>query len=53
MELEERIMEEINGYRRILLYVNLYDSNEHRDSLENQVYERIRELAVFETLIEN
>jgi len=53
MELEERIMEEINGYRRILLYVNLYDSKEHRDSLENQVYERIRELAVFETLIEN
>ena len=46
-------MDEINGFRRILLYVNLYDSDEERDSMENRVYNSIKNLAVFEELIEN
>ena len=52
LELRDRIMEEINGYRRILLYVNLYDE-EIRDSLENKIYNRIKDLVIFEDLIEN
>ena len=52
-ELNDRIMDEINGFRRILLYVNLYDSDEERDSMENRVYNSIKNLAVFEELIEN
>lgn len=53
LELRDRIMEEINGYRRILLYVNLYDSEEERDRLENKIYNRIKDLVIFEDLIEN
>ncbi len=53
LELRDRIMEEINGYRRILLYVNLYDDKEIRDSLENKIYNRIKDLMIFEELIEN
>ena len=34
LELNDRIMEEINGFRRVLLYVNLYDSDAVRDSME-------------------
>ena len=52
-ELNDRIMDEINGFRRVLLYVNLYDSDEERDSMENRVYNSIKNLAVFEELIEN
>ena len=53
LELNDRIMEEINGFRRVLLYVNLYDSDAVRDSMENRVYNSIKDLAVFEELIEN
>ena len=53
LELNDRIMEEINGFRRVLLYVNLYDSDAVRDSMENRVYNSIKDLAVFGELIEN
>ena len=52
LELQDRIMEEINGYRRILLYVNLYDDEAQRDSLENKIYNRIKDLVIFDELIE-
>ena len=53
-ELNDRIMDEINGFRRVLLYVNLYDSDEERDEVwKNRVYNSIKNLAVFEELIEN
>jgi len=52
IELRDRIMEEINGYRRILLYVNLYDNNAQRDSLENKIYNRIKDLVIFDDIIE-
>ena len=52
-ELYDRIMEELNGYRRVLLYVNLYDTDEQRDSLENRVFASMKDLAVFDSLLEN
>ena len=52
-ELNDRIMDEINGFRRVLLYVNLYDTDEQRDSMENRVYNSIKNLVVFEDLIED
>ena len=52
-ELYDRIMEELNGYRRVLLYVNLYDTDEERDSLENRVYASMKGLAIFDRLLED
>ena len=52
LELRSRIMDEINGYRRILLYVNLYDNEAQRDSLENKIYNRIKDLVIFDDMIE-
>ena len=52
LELRDRIMEEINGYRRILLYVNLYDNDAQRDSLENKIYNNIKDLVIFDEMIE-
>ena len=53
LELRDRIMEEINGYRKILLYVNLYDNETQRDSLENKIYNRIKDLVIFNDMIES
>ncbi len=53
IQLEDRIMDEVNGFRRILLYVNLYDDQTQRDSMEQRVYGAIKELALFNELIEN
>ncbi len=52
-ELYDRIMEELNGYRRVLLYVNLYDTDEERDRLENRVYTSMKSLAIFDRLLED
>ena len=52
-ELYNQIMEELNGYRRVLLYVNLFDTDEYRDSLENRVFVSMKGLAVFDSLLEN
>ena len=52
-ELYNQIMEELNGYRRVLLYVNLFDTDEYRDSLENRVFVSMEGLAVFDSLLEN
>jgi len=52
-ELYNQIMEELNGYRRVLLYVNLYDTDEYRDSIENRVFVSMKGLAVFDSLLEN
>ena len=34
LELEERIMDEVNGYRRILFYTNLYDDKDREEFLK-------------------
>ena len=52
LELRDRIMDEINGYRRILLFVNLYDDDAQRDSLENKIYNSIKDLVIFDEMME-
>ena len=52
-QLEDRIMDEINGYRKVMLYVNLYDTPEELEKLEQRVYKSMKNLAVFDGLIEN
>jgi hypothetical protein len=51
IELEERIMDEINGYRRILFFTNLYDNNERKEILEEKIYNSIKGLEIFENII--
>jgi hypothetical protein len=52
LQLRNRIMDEVNGFRRILLYVNLYDNEAQRDSLENKIYNRIKDLVIFDDMVE-
>lgn len=52
-QLEDRIMDEINGYRKVMLYVNLYDSKEELEQLERRIFNSIKDLAGFEELLEN
>ncbi len=52
-ELNDRIMDEVNGYRNVLLYVNLYGTEEQRDSLEKRIYTSLKQLSLFEEIIEN
>jgi len=51
IELEERIMDEVNGYRRILFYTNIYDDKDRGEILEERIYNSIKDLEVFENLI--
>ena len=51
IELEERIMDEVNGYRRILFYTNLYDNKGREELLEEKIYNSIKDLEVFQNLI--
>ena len=51
IELEERIMDEVNGYRRILFYTNLYDNEGREELLEERIYNSIKDLEVFQNLI--
>ena len=53
LQLGDRIMQEINGYRRIMLYVNLYDSEEQLEQLERRIFNSIKDLEGFEALLEN
>jgi hypothetical protein len=51
LELEERIMDEVNGYRRILFYTNIYDDKDRGEILEERIYNSIKDLEIFENLI--
>ena len=51
LELEERIMDEVNGYRRILVYTNIYDDKDRGEILEERIYNSIKDLEIFENLI--
>ena len=44
-------MDEVNGYRRILFYTNLYDNKGREELLEEKIYNSIKDLAVFQNLI--
>ena len=53
LELEDRIMEEVNAYRELLLFVNRYDETEQREKLEQRIYASMKDLALFKDIIEN
>ena len=47
---EEIIMDEVNGYRRLMLYVSLHETDAYRDSMEKRVFVAIEPLAMFDSL---
>ena len=44
-------MDEVNGYRRILFYTNIYDDKDRGKILEERIYNSIKDLEIFENLI--
>ena len=44
-------MDEVNGYRRILFYTNIYDDKDRGEILEERIYNSIKDLEIFENLI--
>ena len=53
LELEDRIMDEVNAYRELLLFVNRYDATEEREKLEQRIYASMKDLTLFKDIIEN
>ena len=53
LELEDRIMDEVNAYRELLLFVNRYDATEQREKLEQRIYASMKDLTLFKDIIEN
>ena len=47
---EEIIMDEVNGYRRLMLYVSLHETDAYRDRMEKRVFVAIEPLAMFDSL---
>lgn len=47
---EDIIMNEVNGYRRLMLYVSLYEDDEYRVSMENRIFNAIKPLAMFDEM---
>ena len=52
-QLEDRIVDEIKGYRTLLLYVNLYDSPEALEKREQQMYSSMKDLTLFQEIIDD
>lgn len=52
-ELEDRIMEEVNGYRELLAFVIRYDQPEQREKLENRIYKSMKSLEMFKEIIDD
>ena len=49
---EEIIMDEVNGYRRLMLYVSLHETDAYRDSMEKRVFIAIEPLAMFDSMFD-
>ena len=47
---EEIIMDEVNGYRRLMLYVSLHETDAYRDNMEKRIFIAIEPLAMFDSL---
>ena len=47
---EKIIMDEVNGYRRLMLYVSLHETDAYRDRMEKRVFVAIEPLAMFDSL---
>jgi len=50
---EEIIMDEVNGYRRLMLYVSLHETDAYIDSMEKRVFIAIEPLAMFHTMFDD
>lgn len=50
-QIGDRVMDEVNGFRKLLLYVSLYDDQQKKDVFEKRVYNSIKQLVVFDSLI--
>lgn len=49
---EEIIMDEVNGYRKLMLYINLYDNESYRDSIEMRMLSIIKPLKIFYNILD-
>ncbi len=49
---EEIIMDEVNGYRKLMLYINLYDDESYRDTIERRMLSIIKPLKIFDDMLE-
>ena len=47
----DRIIEEIDGYRKLMLFASLYDDEAYQNALEARIFKAIRPLEAFEQLI--
>ena len=47
---EEIIMDEVNGYRRLMLYVSLHETDVYRDNMEKRIFIAIEPLAMFDSM---
>ena len=47
---EEIIMDEVNGYRRLMLYVSLHETDAYRDNMEKRIFIAIEPLAMFDSM---
>jgi hypothetical protein len=43
-------MDEVNGYRRLMLYVSLHETDAYRDNMEKRIFIAIEPLAMFNSL---
>jgi hypothetical protein len=50
---EEIIMDEVNGYRKLMLFVSLYDDDIYRDKMEKRIFRAIEPLEIFNSLFDN
>ena len=50
---EEIIMDEVNGYRKLMLFVSLYDDDVYRDKMEKRIFRAIEPLEIFNRLFDN
>ncbi len=49
---EEIIMNEINGYRRLMFYVSLYEEEVYQVEMEKRIYETLKPLTMFDRIFE-
>ena len=49
---EEIIMNEVNGYRRLMLYVSLHEEDTYRVAMEKKIFQAIKPLALFDSMFE-
>jgi len=49
--LTDRISEEVNSYRKLILYSSIYDDNSFTDTIEKELFNSIKNLSEFKKII--